>query len=64
MRSKKLDGSRVEAVLEAINIYANKNTVPGDKSALNPSGLRLGTPASTTRGLEEGDFVKIVDFID
>jgi glycine/serine hydroxymethyltransferase len=37
--------------------------VPGDKSALNPSGIRLGTPALTTRGLQEEDIDKVVDFI-
>ena len=37
------------AVDTQVNISCNKNTVPGDKSALNPSGVRLGTPALTTR---------------
>lgn len=56
MRSKNTDGARVEIILEYINIYTNKNTVPDDKSALVPSGIRLGTPAMTTRGLLEKDF--------
>lgn len=42
LRPKKLDGARVETVCDKVNITANKNTVPGDKSALTPSGLRLG----------------------
>lgn len=50
--------------MEEISIACNKNTVPGDKSALNPSGIRLGTPALTTRGLNENDMDKVVDFID
>ena len=37
--------------------------VPGDKSALNPSGIRLGTPALTTRGLLEADIQRVVQFI-
>jgi glycine hydroxymethyltransferase len=39
-------------------------SVPGDKSALNPSGIRLGTPPLTTRGLKESDMKTVVDFID
>lgn len=39
---QKLDGARVETVCDKVNITANKNTCPGDKSALSPSGLRLG----------------------
>jgi len=42
MKSKQIDGARMEALLEQVNIYANKNTVPKDKSAVVPSGLRLG----------------------
>jgi len=38
--------------------------VPGDKSALNPSGIRLGTPALTTRGLLEADMDRVVEYID
>lgn len=64
LRSKEIDGSRVEFLLELANIYVNKNTVPGDKSALIPSGLRLGTPAMTSRGLVEKDFRTIVEFLD
>ncbi|ORE03331.1 glycine hydroxymethyltransferase [Rhizopus microsporus var. microsporus] len=64
LRSKGVDGARVERVLELVNIAANKNTVPGDKSALIPGGLRIGTPAMTSRGLMEQDFVKVADFID
>lgn len=40
------------------------NAIPVDKSALDPSGLRLGTPALTTRGLTEKDMDRVVDFID
>lgn len=63
LRPMDLNGSRVEKVLEDISIACNKNTVPGDKSALNPSGIRLGTPALTTRGFVEKDIEKVVDFI-
>ena len=42
LRPKKMDGARAERVLELSSITVNKNTCPGDKSALNPGGLRLG----------------------
>jgi glycine hydroxymethyltransferase len=64
LRDKKIDGSRVERILELVNIAANKNTVPGDKSALVPGGLRVGSPAMTTRGLVEKDFDEICEFLD
>lgn len=62
LRSKNIDGARVEAVLERANIAANKNTVPGDVSALFPSGLRVGTPAMTTRGFGPSEFAKVADY--
>jgi glycine hydroxymethyltransferase len=64
LRPNAITGARAEYVLEEISIACNKNTVPGDKSALNPSGIRLGTPALTTRGLMESDMANVVDFID
>lgn len=64
LRPSGITGARAEYILEEISIACNKNTVPGDKSALNPSGIRLGTPALTTRGLTEKDMVQVVDFID
>ncbi|XP_019869628.1 serine hydroxymethyltransferase isoform X2 [Aethina tumida] len=64
LRSAGLTGAKGEYILEEISIACNKNTVPGDKSALNPSGIRLGTPALTTRGLKEADIDMVVDFID
>lgn len=63
LRSKGLNGARAEKVLEEVNIACNKNTVPGDKSALNPSGVRFGTPALTTRGFKEKDIDQVVNFI-
>ncbi|XP_046378364.2 serine hydroxymethyltransferase, cytosolic-like [Haliotis rufescens] len=63
LRPNKLDGARAEKVLEDIGIAVNKNTCPGDKSALKPSGLRIGTPALTSRGMKEGDFDRVVEFI-
>uniref|UniRef100_A0A9L0TRK5 Serine hydroxymethyltransferase, cytosolic n=1 Tax=Equus caballus TaxID=9796 RepID=A0A9L0TRK5_HORSE len=63
LRSKGTDGGRAEKVLEACSIACNKNTCPGDRSALRPSGLRLGTPALTSRGLLEKEFQKVAQFI-
>jgi len=63
-KSRKIDGARVEAVLERANVAINKNTVPGDKSALSPGGIRLGAPALTSRGFDAADFEKVAAFID
>jgi glycine hydroxymethyltransferase len=64
LRPKSLDGARVEAVLEQINIACNKNSIPGDKSALTPCGIRIGAPAMTSRGMGEDDFKRIAGYID
>jgi glycine hydroxymethyltransferase len=64
LRSVGLNGSKAEKVLEEISIACNKNTCPGDKSALNPSGVRIGTPALTSRNFKESDFLVVADFID
>lgn len=63
-RSRGLDGARVERVLELVNIAVNKNTVPGDTSALMPGGIRMGAPALTSRGFTTEDFEKVADFFD
>lgn len=63
LRNVQITGARAEYILEEISIACNKNTVPGDKSALNPSGIRLGTPALTTRGLNESNMDDVVEFI-
>ena len=64
LRPLSLDGARVEALLEQINITCNKNSVPGDKSALTPGGLRIGTPAMTSRGYGQADFERVAQYID
>lgn len=63
-RSRGIDGARVERVLELANMSTNKNTVPGDVSAMTPSGIRMGAPALSTRGLTETDFVAVADLFD
>jgi glycine hydroxymethyltransferase len=64
LKNKGIDGSRVEKVLESVHIAANKNTVPGDVSAMVPGGIRMGTPALTSRGFVEEDFVKVAEYFD
>ncbi|KAJ9693377.1 hypothetical protein PVL29_012230 [Vitis rotundifolia] len=51
-------------VLESVHIAANKNTVPGDVSAMVPGGIRMGTPALTSRGFVEEDFAKVGELFD
>jgi glycine hydroxymethyltransferase len=62
--SRGIDGARVERILELACIASNKNTVPGDTSALNPGGIRMGTPALTSRGFTEDDFGKVAQYFD
>ena len=63
LRPAGVDGARVESVLEMASIALNKNTVPGDKSAFIPGGIRVGTPALTSRGFEEAHFDEVAEFI-
>jgi glycine hydroxymethyltransferase len=59
----KIDATKAEKRLERANILANRNTIPGDKSPYKPSGLRLGTPAVTTRGFGEDEMRQIAEWI-
>jgi glycine hydroxymethyltransferase len=58
-----IDGLRVQSVLDEVSITLNKNSVPGDKSAVVPGGMRVGTPALTTRGFKENDFIRVAELI-
>ncbi|MGP8173275.1 MAG: serine hydroxymethyltransferase [Terracidiphilus sp.] len=59
-----LDGKQAEQTLEKIGIATNKQVIPDDKNPpLRPSGIRIGTPASTTRGMLEGDMGRIAEWI-
>jgi glycine hydroxymethyltransferase len=65
LRSKNLTGKQAEESLIQADITINKNMVPFDtQSPMVTSGMRIGTPAITTRGLKEKDVVKVVDLID
>ena len=59
-----LTGKAVEKLMDEAHITANKNTIPNDpKSPFVTSGIRLGTPAATSRGLKEEDFDKVAEAI-
>ena len=58
-----LDGSEAERRLEKAGLVANRNTVPGDDSPFRPSGIRLGTPAITTRGLTLKHMPQVAEWI-
>merc|ERR1719480_415548 len=64
LRPHGLTGSKVEKVCEVCSISLNRNAVHGDASALSPGGVRIGTPAMTTRGCSADDFKKIALFLD
>jgi len=65
LRSKKITGKLAEETLGKAGITVNKNMVPfDDKSPMVTSGMRIGTAAVTTRGMKEGDMLKIADWID
>jgi glycine hydroxymethyltransferase len=65
LRNKNVTGKEADAVLGKVHITANKNMVPGDtQSPMITSGIRLGTPAITTRGLVETDMEIIASLID
>merc|ERR1712194_519580 len=63
VRDKGLSGFMVEKVLESISITTNKNSIFGDVSAINPGGVRLGTPALTTRGFQKDDFKTVANYL-
>ncbi|MEL6158042.1 MAG: serine hydroxymethyltransferase [Cyanobacteria bacterium J06623_5] len=64
LRSINMTGKIADALVSQVNITANKNTVPFDpESPFVTSGLRLGTPAMTTRGMGEAEFVEIANII-
>lgn len=64
LKDHSIDGARVERVLELVGVASNKNTVPGDKSAMKPGGLRMGSPAMTSRGFSPEDFTRVAEVVD
>ncbi len=63
-RSFGINGKQAEETLDKIGLTLNKNVIPDDPlPPYRPSGIRLGTPALTTRGLKEGDMVQIADWM-
>ena len=64
LRPLALTGNKVEKVCDAVHITLNKNSVFGDASAVSPGGVRVGSPAMTSRGLTPADFVTIAGFLD
>ena len=65
VKARGLTGKEAEERLEAVGITVNKNTIPFDtEKPFIASGIRLGTPAVTTRGMKEGEMVLIADLID
>jgi len=65
LRSKNITGKLAENTLVKADITVNKNMVPfDDKSPFTTSGIRIGSPAMTTRGIKEKDSIKIVELID
>lgn len=65
MRSKSITGKEAETALDEVGICVNKNMIPFDpRKPWDPSGIRLGTPAITTRGMRESEMVQIGELIN
>jgi glycine hydroxymethyltransferase len=63
LKPQNLTGSKLQTICDHSSITLNKNAVLGDKSALTPGGVRVGTPALTTRGFKENDFREVANFL-
>ena len=64
LQNKGITGSKFEKLAELCNVSVNKNTIATDKSALSPSGIRIGTSAMTSRGFMESDFIFVADILN
>jgi glycine hydroxymethyltransferase len=65
LRNKGIAGKDAEGLLETVDIILNRNTIPFDERGTNePSGIRIGTPTVTSRGMKEAEVVKIAECID
>lgn len=64
LTSHGLSGSKLEKLCEAVHISINRNCVPTDKSALAPSGVRVGTCAMTSRGVDANGWSEVAVFLD
>jgi glycine hydroxymethyltransferase len=65
LASRGIDGGVAERAMDAIGLTANKNAIPNDtQPPFRPSGVRLGTPAITTRGLVETDMARLATWIE
>ncbi|MEK7511684.1 MAG: serine hydroxymethyltransferase, partial [Patescibacteria group bacterium] len=62
--NKNLTGKQAQELLDGVGITCNKNMIPDDpRKPMDPSGIRIGTPAMTTRGFKEADFELVGEFI-
>lgn len=65
LRNKGITGKEAQELLETVNIILNRNTIPYDERGANePSGIRIGTPTVTSRGMKEAEAIKIAECID
>ena len=65
LTNKNLPGIEAQVILEKAGISLNRNMIPFDKgSAFNPSGIRIGTPSVTTRGMKESEMTQIAEWIN
>ncbi len=64
LRNKGINGAEAQVALDRVGITVNKNAIPFDTgSPMKPSGIRIGTPAVTTRGMKEADVEQVAEFI-
>ncbi len=63
LKNKNISGMDAEKLLDEAGLICNRNTVPGDDKPFNPSGIRMGTPSSTSRGMKEKEMKMIGSFI-
>jgi glycine hydroxymethyltransferase len=65
LRPKSITGKKAEHLLDSVGITVNKNAIPNDpEKPFVTSGIRVGTPAATTRGMKEAEMVQIAELID